>query len=139
MEVFSVLTRLPQIFRGAVDASEYYLLNLRPTGVPDTLAMFRVVGRLAAYITWITGWGPYQLSPVFFLYALGGESAVFDLELLDELLPAQAAILRSWPAERGPAVNVSVGSHLSMIAIEYLDVAVSIASILYIITLAVNE
>ena len=75
MEVFSVLSKQPHIFRGATDTSGHHLLNLRPTAAADSLAAFRMVGALAAYITWITGWVPQELSPIYFILALGGKTA----------------------------------------------------------------
>jgi hypothetical protein len=124
MEVFSVLSKQPHIFRGATDASGYHLLNLRPTAAADSLAAFRMVGALAAYITWITGWVPQELSPIFFILALGGKTAVFDIGLICEFLPTQAAILETWPNQLTSSVDVGLGSRLSEIAIEYLDMGV---------------
>jgi len=120
MEVFVVLCDRPQIFRGAIDASGYHLLNLRPTRAADSLASFRMVGAMAAYITWMSGWAPKELSPIFLVYAIGGKMAVSDINLIDQLLPSQATILQSWPEERGPFTDVSPTSPLVGLAIEYL-------------------
>jgi len=83
-----------------------------------------MVGAMAAYITWITGWVPQELSPIFFILALGGKTAVFDVGLIRQFLPAQAAILESWPDRLTSSVDVSLGSPLSAIAIEYLEIGV---------------
>ena len=86
-EVFGILTSRPTVFCGAIDKSGYHLLNLQMTRVLDTLAAFCIVDRLAAYIVWITGCTPQELSSVFLLYVLGGKTAVYDLDILDQILP----------------------------------------------------
>ena len=99
-EVFGILSKQPHIFRGATDASGYHVLNLRPTAAADNLAAFQLVGALAAYITC----------------------------LIREFLPTQAAILEAWPKRLTSSVDVSLGSQLSEIAVEYLDVGVCLAT-----------
>jgi hypothetical protein len=92
------------------------------------LAAFQLVGALAAYVTWTTGWVPKELSPIFFILTLGGKEAIFDISLIREFLPTQAAILEAWPKWLMPSVDVSLGSQLSEIAVEYLDVGVCLAT-----------
>jgi hypothetical protein len=87
-----------------------------------------MVGAMAAYITWMSGWAPKELSPIFLVYAIGGKMAVSDINLIDQLLPTQATILQSWPEERGPFTDVSPTSPLVELAIEYLDIAVCLPS-----------
>jgi hypothetical protein len=76
----------------------------------------------------MTGWVPKELSPIFFILALGGKEAIFDICLIREFLPTQAAILEAWPKRLMSSVDVSLGSQLSEIAVEYLDVGVCLAT-----------
>ena len=86
-----------------------------------------MVGAMAAYVTWTTGWAPNELSPIFLIFAIGGKDAIHDITLIRQVLPVQAAILESWPERLPSSADMSIGSPLSIIAIEYLDIGVCIS------------
>jgi hypothetical protein len=90
-----------------------------------------MVGAMAAYVTWTTGWAPKELSPIFFIYVISGKAAVYDVDLIDQLLPTQAAIIQSWPEERSPFTDISLTSPLAALAVEYLDIGVRFSLIFF--------
>lgn len=88
-----------KLVKGGADGDTgYHDLNLRTNSIiPARSISFQVLGFLAATHLFITGHGPAPLSPAILLFVIGGWEALFNLELIDLVLPSKATMLRRWP------------------------------------------
>lgn len=111
---------------GADEDTGYHDLNLRSNSVvmPARSLSFRVLGFLAATHLFITGHGPMPLSPALLLFVIGGWDALFDLELIDLVLPLKAAVLRKWPQVYDENLDLSLHGVVASMLMQYLGFTV---------------
>lgn len=111
----------PVCCKGPIDGDLYQHLNLRVS--PFSTArrnIFRMVGAAAALHLYVTKWAPHPINPIYLIYAVGGWGQAQNLSILEKVLPAQAALLRSWPRVLTADVDLTRGSVISNLVIELL-------------------
>lgn len=107
---------------GADDDSGYQNLNLRrrPFGTTREEGL-RMVGMACALHIYITKWGPHPINPMTIIYTIGGWRLVRNFDILEQLLPAKAALMRIWPTTLASDANLTAGSPLANLIIELLE------------------
>jgi hypothetical protein len=116
-----------KLVKGGADGDTgYHDLNLRSnsTIMPARALSFRVLGFLSAAHLLITGHGPVPLSPALLLFVIGGWDALFDLDLIDLVLPLKASVLRQWPQTYDETIDLSLRGATTSMLIQYLGLTV---------------
>lgn len=112
----------PICCKGPVDGDLYQHLNLRPFPFSmERRDTFRMVGAAAALHLYVTGWAPHPINPIYLIFAVGGWRQAQNLGVIERVLPAKAALLRAWPRVLTVDVDLTRGSVVSNLIIDFLD------------------
>jgi hypothetical protein len=112
----------PKYCRGPIDGDCYQNLNLRSSlfGVSRQQSM-RMLGSAAALHLYITKWGPHPINPLMLIFAVAGWESAVDLDVVEMVLPAKAALLRNWPRTLSSEVDLKIGSVVANLVFDLLD------------------